>query len=54
MNRSPRVLSASLAAGALLILSASVASAHSHSANGQLIANGQNHYAFVGQADGTS
>lgn len=53
MNRSLRLPAATLAALALLAASTAVASAHSHTANGQLIANGQNHYAFVAQADGT-
>jgi hypothetical protein len=42
-----------LAALSLLAASAAIVSAHSHTANGQLIANGQNHYAFIMQADGT-
>ncbi|MGH2488588.1 MAG: hypothetical protein ACRDFR_03090, partial [Candidatus Limnocylindria bacterium] len=53
MSRSPRFVAAALAAGALLAVSAASVSAHSHTANGQLIANGQNHYAFIMQADGT-
>lgn len=50
-----RVPAALVAALGLLIASAAVASAHSHviGSNGQVIANGQNHYAFVLQADGT-
>lgn len=48
MIRLPRPLAAGVAAAALLALSASAASAHSHviGTNGQVIANGQNHYAF--------
>jgi hypothetical protein len=53
MNRSLRLPAAALAAVALLASGTAVASAHSHNVNGQLIANGQNHYAFVPQADGT-
>jgi hypothetical protein len=55
MIRLFRVPAALLAALGLLIASTAVASAHTHSIgrNGQLIANGQNHYAFVMQADGT-
>lgn len=50
-----RAPAAMLAALALLAASAAAASAHSHvvGKNGQLIANGQNHYAFVAQGDGT-
>lgn len=55
MIRLPRTLAATTAAAALLALSAATASAHTHSigSNGQVIANGQNHYAFVAQGDGT-
>lgn len=44
-----------MAAAALLAISASAVAAHPHviGRNGQVIANGQNHYAFVTQADGT-
>jgi hypothetical protein len=50
-----RTLAAGVASSALLLLGASAATAHSHviGSNGQVIANGQNHYAFVLQADGT-
>jgi hypothetical protein len=55
MTRFPRVLTALLAAATLLVLSASATAAHSHviGRNGQVIANGQNHYAFILQTDGT-
>jgi hypothetical protein len=55
MTRFPRILTALLAAATLLALSASATAAHSHviGRNGQVIANGQNHYAFILQADGT-
>jgi len=55
MIRLFRVPAALLVALGLLIASTAVASAHSHviGRNGQLIANGQNHYAFMMQADGT-
>ena len=55
MNRYLRLPAAMLAALTLLVASAATASAHSHviGSNGQVIANGQNHYAFVMQADGT-
>jgi hypothetical protein len=55
MHRFRRALAAVAAAAALLALSASAAAAHSHmiGSNGQVIANGQNHYAFIMQADGT-
>ncbi|MEX1072452.1 MAG: hypothetical protein WED86_02030 [Chloroflexota bacterium] len=53
MIRLFRVPAALLAALGLLIASTAVASAHTHSIgrNGQVIANGQNHYAFT--TDGT-
>ena len=55
MIRLPRTLAATTAAAALLVLSATAASAHTHfiGKNSQVIANGQNHYAFVAQSDGT-
>lgn len=53
MHRSLRLPSAMLAALALLAASTAVASAHSHTANGKLIANRQSHYAFQPQGDGT-
>jgi hypothetical protein len=53
VKRSPRVLAAIPAAALFLVLSAGVASAHSHTANGQLIANGQNHPRFIANGDGT-
>ncbi|MGH2455356.1 MAG: hypothetical protein ACRDHD_03770 [Candidatus Limnocylindria bacterium] len=55
MIRLFRVPAALLAALALLAVSAAAASAHSHviGHNGQVIANGQNHYAFQMQLDGT-
>ena len=55
MFRLPRALAAVVAAISLLALSASMATAHSHviGSNGQVIANGQNHYAFVAVGDGT-
>lgn len=55
MIRLPRTVAATTAAAALLVLSATAASAHTHSIgrNGQVIANGQNHYGFVAQGDGT-
>ena len=48
MIRLPRSLVAAGATAALLALGASAASAHSHviGRNGQVIANGQNHYVF--------
>lgn len=55
MHRFRPALAAVAVAAALLALSASAAAAHSHmiGSNGQVIANGQNHYAFIMQADGT-
>jgi hypothetical protein len=55
MIRFRRTLAATTAVAALLALSATAASAHTHSigSNGQVLANGQNHYGFVGQTDGT-
>jgi hypothetical protein len=55
MTRAIRRTAALGAAAMLLALSASAVSAHPHAIgrNGQVIANGQNHYAFVMQADGT-
>ena len=53
MHKITRLTVAMLAAGALLAVSAASVSAHPHTANGQLIANGQNHYAFIPQGDGT-
>ncbi|TAK02304.1 MAG: hypothetical protein EPO36_02635 [Chloroflexota bacterium] len=55
MNRYLRLPAAMLAALMIMALTASVTSAHSHTigSNGQVIANGQNHYAFFVQADGT-
>jgi hypothetical protein len=49
-----RVPAALLAALSLLIASAAVASAHPHQANGQVIANGQNHgsYSLTGEVCG--
>ena len=49
MIRFQRSLAALVAAAAALALSASVVGAHSHTigSNGQVIANGQNHPAFV-------
>lgn len=49
MNRRFRLLLATLGAASLLAASAVAVSAHSHviGQNGQLIANGQNHPAFV-------
>lgn len=48
MHRVPRHLAAMMVAAALLGLTASAASAHSHviGSNGQVLANGQNHPAF--------
>lgn len=53
--RAMRSLGAGLAAAGLLAVSASAVAAHPHviGANGQVIANGQNHHAFVAQLDGT-
>jgi hypothetical protein len=50
-----RGLGAGLAAAGLLAVSALAVAAHPHviGANGQVIANGQNHYGFVAQGDGT-
>jgi hypothetical protein len=55
MSHLRRALVALIAAATMVALSATAASAHSHTIgkNGQVIANGQNHYAFVMQADGT-
>lgn len=55
MHRFRRFLAAVVTATSLLALSVSAAAAHSHviGSNGQVIANGQNHYAFIMQADGT-
>ncbi len=55
MNRYLRLPAAIVTALMLMAATASVASAHSHviGSNGQVIANGQNHYVFVLQADGT-
>jgi hypothetical protein len=55
MTRAIRRSAALGAAVMLLAVSASAVSAHAHAIgrNGQVIANGQNHYAFVIQADGT-
>jgi hypothetical protein len=48
-----RLPAATLVALLLLMASTAIVSAHTHTANGQLIANGQNHYPFVLQGDGT-
>jgi hypothetical protein len=55
MTRSIRRSAALGAAVMLLAVSVSAVSAHPHTIgrNGQVIANGQNHYGFVMQADGT-
>lgn len=54
MTRLLRLPAAMLVALTLLVASAAMVSAHTpHTANGQIIANGQNHYAFVAQGDGT-
>jgi len=55
MKRLRRLLTAMLAGAALLAISVGSVSAHAHviGSNGQVIANGQNHYAFVAQGDGT-
>ncbi|HUG29225.1 MAG TPA: hypothetical protein VMQ65_01730 [Candidatus Limnocylindria bacterium] len=55
MKKLWRVPAATLAAVGLLTASAVAVSAHTHSIgkNGQVIANGQNHYGFVAQGDGT-
>jgi hypothetical protein len=55
MQRAIRRSAALLAAVALSAASASAVAAHQHQIgqNGQVIANGQNHYAFVAQGDGT-
>lgn len=55
MKKLWRVPAATLAAVGLLTASAAAASAHSHviGSNGQVIADGQNHYAFVAVGDGT-
>lgn len=53
MTRHLRLPAATLAALSLLAVSAAMVSAHPHTANGTLIANGQNHYAFIMQTDGT-
>ena len=55
MKKLWRVPAAMLAAIGLLTASAAAASAHPHiiGSNGQVIANGQNHYAFVPVGDGT-
>jgi len=55
MRKLWRVPAAALAAVGLLTASAAAVSAHQHvvGKNGQVLANGQNHYAFVAQGDGT-
>ena len=55
MRKPIRRTLAGVAGAALLLVGASAASAHSHAigSNGQVIANGQNHYGFVLQEDGT-
>ena len=55
MKKLWRVPAAALAAVGLLTASAAAVSAHQHviGRNGQVLANGQNHYAFVRQSDGT-
>lgn len=55
MTRAIRRLTATIAAMSLLVVSATSVAAHAHTIgrNGQVIANGQNHYAFVMQTDGT-
>lgn len=55
MTRALRRSAAVMAAALLLTVSASAVAAHPHviGSNGQVIANGQNHYGFVMQADGT-
>jgi hypothetical protein len=55
MHRLIRLPAALVAALGLLAASTVVVSAHPHAigGNGQVIANGQNHYAFVAQGDGT-
>jgi hypothetical protein len=55
MHRLFRQSAALLAALALLAATTAAVSAHSHviGGNGQVIANGQNHHAFVAQGDGT-
>lgn len=55
MTRYSRLPAAVLLAAVLLAVSVGSVAAHSHTIgrNGQVVANGQNHYAFVMQADGT-
>lgn len=55
MHRLIRLPAALVAALGLLAVSTAAVSAHPHAigGNGQVIANGQNHYAFVAQGDGT-
>jgi hypothetical protein len=49
-----RVLAAMLTAAALSVFAAAAVSAHPHEANGQVIANGQNHgaYSLTGEVCG--
>jgi len=55
MTRLLRRSAALVAAVMILAVSASAVAAHPHTIgrNGQVIANGQNHYGFVMQTDGT-
>lgn len=55
MRKILRVPAAMLVAVGLLSASAAAVSAHQHvvGKNGQVLANGQNHYAFVAVGDGT-
>ena len=55
MHRLIRLPAALVAALGLLAVSAGAVFAHPHviGGNGQVIANGQNHYAFVAQGNGT-
>ena len=55
MRKLLRVPAATLLAVGLLTASAAAASAHQHvvGRNGQVLANGQNHYAFIAVGDGT-
>jgi hypothetical protein len=55
LRRARRFALGSIAAAGLMLAMAAPTFAHAHiiGSNGQVIANGQNHYAFVAQGDGT-
>ena len=55
LRHARRAAMGALLVGGLMLATAAPAWAHAHviGSNGQVIANGQNHYAFVAQTDGT-